>query len=180
MPDASASPYEIADLTEVECVMAIALNSPGPPALPPTFTPALPRRTAHASIRRHLALALGLSAALVLGVGGWASLTQISGAVITPGQLVVESDVKKVQHPTGGVVGELRVRGGDRVNAGDVLIRLDDTQTRANLDMTRKALDELSARRAREEAERDGTAQVVFPPELLAQRAANPEIATLI
>ncbi|MDO9426755.1 MAG: biotin/lipoyl-binding protein, partial [Methylobacterium sp.] len=113
-----------------------------------------PRPTAHGSIRRHLALGLGLGAVLVVGVGGWATVTQISGAVIAPGQLVVESDVKKVQHPTGGVVGELRVREGARVKAGDVLIRLDATQVRANLDIVLKALDELAARRARDEAER--------------------------
>ena len=92
---------------------------------------------------------------LVVGVGGWATLTDIAGAVIAPGQLVVESDVKKVQHPTGGVVGQLLVREGDRVKAGDVLIRLDETQVRANLDIVLKALDELDARRARDEAERD-------------------------
>ncbi|HEX8375105.1 MAG TPA: biotin/lipoyl-binding protein, partial [Geminicoccaceae bacterium] len=98
-----------------------------PVALSPTgFSPALPRPTAHGSIRRHLAIAVGVSTALVVGVGGWAVFTMISGAVIAPGQLVVESDVKKVQHPTGGVVGELRVREGARVKAGDVLIRLDE------------------------------------------------------
>ena len=57
----------------------------------------------------------GLTAVLVLfaGVGGWASVTKLSGAVIASGQLVVEFDVKKVQHPVGGIVGELRVRDGD-------------------------------------------------------------------
>ncbi|KQT11963.1 hemolysin secretion protein D [Methylobacterium sp. Leaf399] len=142
--------------------------------------PALPRDAAHGSIRRHLALAVGLSVALVVGVGGWATFTMISGAVIAPGQLVVESDVKKVQHPTGGVVGELRVRDGARVKAGDILIRLDETQTRANLDIVRKALDELSARRARGEAERDGAAVVTFPPELVARKDMDPSVAHLI
>ncbi|KQP58516.1 HlyD family type I secretion periplasmic adaptor subunit [Methylobacterium sp. Leaf108] len=142
--------------------------------------PALPRDAAHGSIRRHLALAVGLSVALVVGVGGWATFTMISGAVIAPGQLVVESDVKKVQHPTGGVVGELRVRDGARVKAGDILIRLDETQTRANLDIVRKALDELSARRARGEAERDGAAAVTFPPELVARKDTDPSVAHLI
>ena len=99
--------------------------------------------------------------------------------MIAPGQLVVESDVKKVQHPTGGVVGELRVREGAKVKAGDVLIRLDETQTRANLDIVLKALDELSARRARDEAERDGAAAVRFPAELVA-RTADPAVAHLI
>jgi HlyD family secretion protein len=116
----------------------------------------------------------------VVGVGGWATFTHISGAVIAPGQLVVESDVKKVQHPTGGVVGELRVREGARVQAGDVLIRLDETQVRANLDIVLKALDELAARRARDEAERDGAARIVFPPELLARKDSDPAVAHLI
>jgi HlyD family secretion protein len=139
-----------------------------------------PQHTAHTSIRRHLLLGLGLGTILVFGVGGWATFTQISGAVIAPGQLVVESDVKKVQHPTGGVVGELRVREGARVRAGDVLIRLDETQTRANLDIVLKALDELSARRARDEAERDGAEHIVFPPELFARRDGDPAVAHLM
>ena len=151
-------------------------------ALDPTAVPAFagPRPTAQGSIRRHLALSLGLGVLLVVGVGGWATFTQISGAVIAPGQLVVESDVKKVQHPTGGVVGELLVREGARVKAGDVLIRLDETQVRANLDIVLKAMDELAARRARDEAERDGAAAVTFPPELLARRDADPGVAHLI
>lgn len=152
-------------------------------ALSPIDThPALtaPRPAAQGSIRRHLALGVALGAVLVVGVGGWATFTQISGAVIAPGQLVVESDVKKVQHPTGGVVGELRVRDGMHVKAGDILIRLDETQTRANLDIILKALDELSARRARDEAERDGAAAITFPPELLARKDSDPSVAHLI
>ncbi|GEP08017.1 HlyD family type I secretion periplasmic adaptor subunit [Methylobacterium oxalidis] len=153
--------------------------SPGLPAPDLAGLSGPPRPRALGSIRRHLALTVGLAAALVVGVGGWATFTQISGAVIAPGQLVVESDVKKVQHPTGGVVGELRVREGARVRAGDVLIRLDETQTRANLDIVLKALDELAARRARDEAERDGAGRVTFPAELLA-RSGEPGVAHLI
>ncbi|KNY20944.1 hemolysin secretion protein D [Methylobacterium sp. ARG-1] len=133
-----------------------------------------------ADIRRHLFLAGVVSLALVAGVGGWATFTQIAGAVIAPGQLVVESNVKKVQHPTGGVVGELLVKDGDHVKTGDVLVRLDETQTRATLDITRKALDELAARRARDEAERDGAIAVVFPRDLLTREAASPEISALV
>src|SRR5262245_16149055 len=89
----------------------------------------------------------GLTVVLVLvgGVGGWASMTKLASAVIASGQLVVESDVKKVQHPVGGIVGELRVHEGDEVSAGDVLIRLDATQTEANLAIVVQALDELTA-----------------------------------
>ncbi|MCF4130156.1 HlyD family type I secretion periplasmic adaptor subunit [Methylobacterium sp. SyP6R] len=152
-------------------------------SLNPTASALLPAAPAdgqaRASIRRHLALSLGLSIALVAGVGGWAATTQIAGAVIAPGQMVVESNVKKVQHPTGGVVGELRVREGDRVHLGDVLIRLDDTQTRANLEIVLRALDELSARRARDEAERDGATRVRFPDDLVA-RASDPAVTRLM
>jgi HlyD family secretion protein len=79
----------------------------------------------------------------------------------------VDSSVKKVQHATGGIVGELRVRDGDRVKAGDVLIRLDETQTLANATIVTKSFDELLARQARLEAERDGADQITFPPALL-------------
>jgi HlyD family secretion protein len=85
------------------------------------------------SLRRHV-LAVGVAAILLApGLGGWAATTQFVGAVIAQGQLVVNSNVKKVQHPTGGVVGELRVNDGDRIRSGDIVVRLDDIRTRANL-----------------------------------------------
>ncbi len=133
-----------------------------------------------AMIRRELSLGGLLALALVPGLGGWAALTEFAGAVIAPGQLVVESEVKKVQHPTGGVVGELLVKNGDRVRAGDVVVRLDETQTRANLDITRKALDELAARRARDEAERDGLTAIPFPDDLVARRGRDAEVGPLL
>jgi HlyD family secretion protein len=132
------------------------------------------------AIRRQIILAGVISFALVPGLGGWAALTSFAGAVIAPGQLVVESEVKKVQHPTGGVIGKLLVKDGEHVRAGDVLVRLDETQTRATLDTALKALDELAARRARDEAERDGAAAVAFPRELLARRAADAGVAALL
>jgi HlyD family secretion protein len=134
------------------------------------------RPTVHRhSINRHLLLGAAAALVLVGGVGGWATTTELSGAVIAQGQLVVDSNVKKVQHPTGGVVGELRVKDGDRVKAGDVLLRLDETQARTNLAIVTSALDELAARQARGEAERDGAQRVNFPADLLA-RLDNPEV----
>ncbi len=103
------------------------------------------------------------------GVGGWALATDIAGAVLASGNLVVESDVKKVQHPTGGVVAEIRVRDGDIVKAGDLLVRLDETVTRANLAIVKKTLNEQMARKARLEAERDGAPTITYPAELVAQ-----------
>jgi HlyD family secretion protein len=113
---------------------------------------------------------------LVVGVGGWAATTELSGAVIAQGLLVVDTNVKKVQHPTGGVVGEVRVRDGDHVKAGDIVVRLDETQTRANLSIVTKSLDELAARQARDEAERDDEGTIAFPRTLLA-RMDDPDVA---
>jgi HlyD family secretion protein len=131
------------------------------------------------SIDRHLLLGGAAALVLVLGVGGWATFTELSGAVIAPGQLVVDSSAKKVQHPTGGVVGELRVTEGDRVKQGDVVVRLDETQARASLAIVTKSLDELAARQARGEAERDGAPTISFPAELEA-RQADADVKRLI
>jgi HlyD family secretion protein len=130
-------------------------------------------------LRRQTRAIAVASLLLVAGLGGWAATTEFSGAVIASGQLVVDSNVKKVQHPTGGVVGTLHVREGARVGAGDVVIRLDDTQTRANLAIVVKALNELEARQAREEAERDAADTVIFPAHLLT-RTDDPDVAKAI
>jgi HlyD family secretion protein len=131
---------------------------------------------AQRSIRSHLLGGLAVVALLAGGVGGLAATTELSGAVIAPGSLVVDSNVKKVQHPTGGVVGELRARDGDKVKAGDIVVRLDETITQANLAIVVKSLNELQSRLARLEAERDNVDTIVFPAELVA-RAGDPELA---
>ena len=131
------------------------------------------------SIRKHLLIGMVVMLVLVGGIGGWAATNEFSGAVIAQGQLVVDTNVKKVQHPTGGVVAELNVRDGDLVNAGDIVIKLDDTQTRANLSIVVKGLDELYARKAREEAELEGNTAVVFPANLL-ERRSDPEVDHII
>jgi len=122
--------------------------------------------SARSSIRRHVVVGSVVVAILAIGLGGWASTAEIAGALIAPGFVVVDSNVKKVQHPTGGVVGEVRVRDGDRVKAGDTLVRLDETVTRVNLAIVHKGLIELYARKARLAAERDGTEAVTTPKDL--------------
>ena len=134
-----------------------------------------PRTGWSASIHRHIVVGCAVVAFLAIGLGGWASTAEISGALIAAGSLVVDSNVKKVQHPTGGVVGEVRVRDGDRVKAGDILVRLDETVTRANLAIVTKGLTELYARRARLAAERDGTDLVAVPKEL-ANQVDDPDV----
>lgn len=119
------------------------------------------------SIQRYIVIGMVMFGCATFGVGGWATTTRLSGAVVAQGVVVVDSSVKKVQHPTGGIVEEVRVREGDRVKAGDILIRLDETQTLANANIVTKNLDELLARQARLEAERDNSDQIAFPRTLL-------------
>jgi len=106
---------------------------------------------------RRLTLAGAAAIALFAGtVGVWAVTAPLTGAVVAPGQFVVDTNVKKVQHPSGGIVGALMVREGDVVERDAVVLRLDDTVPRANLAMIRAQLDALRVRRARLIAERDG------------------------
>ncbi len=143
------------------------------------MTEAERRRAVTLSIRRHLMAGLLASVALVGGAGAWAAVTELSGAVVAPGHFVVDSYVKKIQHPTGGVVGEILVREGDEVKAGDVVMRLDATQTRANLAIVAKRLEELAARLARLEAERDDMEAIVFPDWLIARRDSQNVAAAI-
>jgi HlyD family secretion protein len=134
---------------------------------------------AQRSIRLHLIIGLAIVVVLAGGLGGWASTAQISGALIAPGSIVVESNVKKVQHPTGGVVGEVLAHDGDLVKAGDVVVRLDDTVTKANLAIVTKNLDGLWARAARLQAEQQGVDKLTFPPQLL-DRAGDPDVKNVM
>ena len=113
-------------------------------------------------------LRTGLRALIIVGgvAGGWMTLVPLSGAVVVPGNLVVQSNVKTVQHPTGGVVAQIPVHNGMRVNAGDLLLRLDSTQAQASLQVVSKQLDEVRAKSARLVAERDGLPKPTIPPEM--------------
>ncbi|NOJ48679.1 HlyD family type I secretion periplasmic adaptor subunit [Bradyrhizobium archetypum] len=113
-------------------------------------------------------LRTGLRALLVVGglAGGWMAFVPLSGAVVVPGNLVVQSNVKAIQHPTGGVVAQIPVHNGMRVNAGDLLLRLDSTQAQASLQVVSKQLDEVRAKISRLSAERDGLPKPAIPPEL--------------
>jgi HlyD family secretion protein len=125
------------------------------------------------SLRRGLQDELGTGLrVLVLGLGlagGWAVLVPLSAAVTIPGTLVVESSVKKIQYPAGGVIAEIRAHDGMRVNEGDLLMRLDETQLRANLQVIVDQLDETRVRIARLTAERDG----LDAPKLSGESAAQ-------
>jgi HlyD family secretion protein len=126
-------------------------------------------------------LRTGLRALIVVGgvAGGWMTLVPLSGAVVVPGNLVVQSNVKSIQHPTGGVVAQIPVHNGMRVNAGDLLLRLDSTQAQASLQVVSKQLDEVRAKSARLVAERDGLPRPAIPPEM-SSRLDDPNVKTLL
>ena len=129
-----------------------------------------------AAIRRLNVVGFIGIALMVGGIGSWAATSELSGAVVAPGTIVVESNVKKVQHPSGGVVGEILVKDGSQVEAGQLLMRLDETVTRATLGAVRSQLDEFTARQARLNAENEDLQAVTFPDSLLA-RSSEPAVA---
>lgn len=128
------------------------------------------------SIRRHLLGGTIIGLLLTAGLGGWAASTEFVGAIVATGTIVVNSNVKKVQHPTGGIVAELNIREGMLVHAGDIVVRLDDTTTRANLAIVTKGIDDMRARKTRLAAERDGAESLKFPNDLMA-RMNEPDVA---
>ena len=131
------------------------------------------------ALRRHLLAGFALLVLMVGGLGSWAATAQLAGAVLAAGTVVVDSNVKKVQHLSGGIVGELKVKEGARVAAGDLLLRLDDTIARTNLQIVQGQLHQIAARQARLKAERDGAAGIAFPKSLL-DKASQADIAEVV
>ncbi len=132
------------------------------------------------STRRPVMTGMAALAVLVFGFGGWATFTEIAGAIVAPGRIEVEQNRQVVQHPDGGVVAEINVTEGTHVTAGEVLIRLDGTLLHSELAIVEGRLSEVQARRARLEAERDESAAPDYPQELLAEAAHKPEVAEQI
>lgn len=120
------------------------------------------RDSSQFGITSRIVVSAAFAATLLFGVGGWAAHARLSGAVITQGQVAISQQVKLIQHRDGGIVSEIAVRNGDQVKKGDVLIRLDETQTRVELAIVRGQLQQFYAMRARLKAERDGEAGVSF------------------
>jgi len=113
---------------------------------------------------------------LVGSLGTWSIATQIAGAVVATGTVKVESERQVVQHPDGGVVGEINVRNGAQVTANEVLVRFDDTFLQSELVVVERQLLETAARQVRLIAERDGVEDPSFVvPEVFAD--LNPEWA---
>ena len=131
------------------------------------------------SVGRLMRFGLGVVAVLVLAVTGLAAMLPMAGAVIAPGEVTVETHVKEISHPFGGVAAAILVRDGDHVRKGQVLIRLDSTVTGAEAEYTGLGLDRLLARAARLRALSTGATGVSFPRELL-DRAGDPAVRAAI
>lgn len=117
---------------------------------------------------------------LVGGFGYWAFTSQLAGAVVTSGTLEVDQKRQVVQHPDGGVVTEILVDEGDKVEAGDSLILLDDTLLKSELTIVEGQLYELMARRARLGAERDKSETIEFDERLLAAADQSETIRDVV
>jgi HlyD family type I secretion membrane fusion protein len=124
---------------------------------------------------RVVATGTTITLSFILGFLGWAAFAPLDSALVAPGVVVVESHRKTIQHLEGGIVKEILVHDGQQVKAGQTLIVLDDTQARVNLELLQDEADELTAQEVRLNAERDGAAQIVFPPDLLA-RQSDPKV----
>lgn len=127
------------------------------------------------SLRRYRHIALAVLAALTGILLLSASLARVSGAVVASGAVAAASKVKIVTHPTGGVMAAILVKEGQRVKAGDALIRFDTHVAAIAADMNEMSLDQLLAQRARLIAERDGLPSIAFSPGSASSEAATGE-----
>lgn len=121
----------------------------------------------NARLRNRIRKAFLAMAALVVVLTIMSQVVQVTGAVMAAGALAVESQVKSISHPSGGVLSEVLVRDGSRVHAGDILMRLDSSVSEVNASLTGASVEELRARRARLESELSDRAFIQFPDDLL-------------
>lgn len=142
----------------------------------------LPDESARRSwtVRKPLGIGLVALFGLFGGVFAWAATFDISGAVIGEGKVEASANRFAVQHPVGGVVAEIVARNGDRVNTGDVLLRLDDPTLMAELATVESELFELLANEARLEAEVDNSRTLVAHPLLLQAASKSPSVASML
>lgn len=133
-------------------------------------------RAIQSSIRTYSIVGLCVALTLFGGAILWSVFASLEGAVVAQGVVVVQSNLRKIQHPTGGIIGEIAVKEGQAVKEGDVLLRLDETITRANLQIISDQLAQLMGRKARLEAERDGTDSISFAPEFGESASDRPII----
>jgi HlyD family secretion protein len=132
------------------------------------------------SVRGPLLTGLAALVILFLGFGGWAVSSQLAGAVVASGRIEVDRNRQAIQHPDGGRVADVLVGEGDRVMAGDIVLRLEPGQLARDLAVSRGQLFEVRVRRARLEAERDSASDITFSQEQVAAAAADLDLADLM
>jgi epimerase transport system membrane fusion protein len=146
-----------------------------PPGAPAPAAPAAPAAPDQPSVGLGGVIVVGfiIIALFFGGIVGWAAFAPLGSAAIAPGVVIVDSKRKTIKHLEGGIVGEIMVRDGDVVTEGQVIVRLDDTQARASLELLRGRYRAASALLARLRAERDGMEAIIFPDALL-ERQEDP------
>lgn len=137
-----------------------------------------PKRRAGA--RRALFLGISVISLAIFGVGFWAATVPLASAVIAPGQIVVFSKRKQVQHREGGTIGKINVRDGSTVTAGDILIELDDAEIKLRYSLARTAYYSALATKVRLNAEKSLLERLTFPKELTDAAAKDPSIDVLL
>jgi HlyD family type I secretion membrane fusion protein len=140
-----------------------------------TWYDSLPRSTKFPTVAGALIMAV-----VLMGFGVWGNMAPIAGAVVASGVFVVTGQNKIVQHLEGGMIREIFVREGDTVEAGQVLLELDDTAARAELQRLFLRRIRLSAMDARLQAEMREEADITLPPEIVAWLDKSPEAKEIV
>ena len=141
-----------------------------------TAASAAGRRSVH-----HELLAGGfICVLLIVGLGGWAATTHLDGAIVARGQLAVSGNVKQIQHRDGGIVEQILVRDGMRVEAGQEMLRLDDTTQRGNYAIVEAQLVDLMAKRQRLRAEQLGEPEIADVEPLPGFDSMEDELSTAV
>lgn len=131
------------------------------------------------SLRRHAWLGAGMIVALFVGLGGWSATTRVQGAVVANGVVVAEGGSRRVQHPEGGVVGQILVENNEQVEAGQVLLTLDDVSVRAELAVVMAQLREAIGTQARLSAESSGASMIHMSP-MAADWPVDPDLSVIM
>lgn len=130
-------------------------------------------------LKRPIMIGSVIVGVFVFGLGLWAAVAPLSGAIIAPAIVKVEDSRKVVKNRDGGIVSQVLVRDGQHVTKDQVLLRMNDVQARAAFDVYDSQLMNLSARRARFTAESRDTESIDFPA-TLTERKSDPKVEQLI
>lgn len=159
-----------------------ALRRPQPPVVPAEDFDGADLYSSNAvrlRMRRPIVAGSIVVLVLVLGLLIWAAVSPIYGAVLAGGSVRVENNSKEIRHLEGGVIRRIFVHEGQRVRRGQVLIRFEDVQPQATVEVYQAAADNAAAQAARFRAEVSGATAVDFPDDLL-RRQGDPQVAAIV